>query len=646
MSTPCLPHEALSRWLAARGDHRRRAFAELIASLKDVVERGEDEEAVDVLRGAALPTLSYTEAQALARVHTVLRRNGGARSGPSCRLAVLGSFTLDQWIPLAELYLLAAGVHVQTYRAAFGTFRQDILDPQSALYAFRPDIAYLPATWRDLAHHPQLGDDEAAVEERVASEVEDWAVLWENLRRRLACLVVQDNFALPPWRLLGNHERRVAGSPGSYGAAVNDALVRAAPPHVTIHDVEYLAATVGRRTWCDDRFYHYAKMPCAPEHLVTYAHSVASVVAALRGQSRKCLVLDLDGTLWGGIIGDDGIEGIRLGQGDPEGEAFIAFQRYVKGLESRGIVLAVCSKNEDAAAREPFEEHPEMHLRLDDISCFVANWADKATNLRRIARELGLGLDSLVFADDNPVERALVRQLAPEVLVPELPGDPSDYIRALDEYRCFQVVSLVDEDLRRTRLYQANAERRGAHAQAASVDEFLRSLDMVARVEPIQPVTLQRCVQLIGRSNQFNLTTRRHSAAEVMAMLAADDWVTRTISLSDRFGDNGLISVLLARVDGPVLAIDTWLMSCRVLKRTVEHFCLNHLCALARGRGIHTILGEYIPTAKNALVRDHYAQLGFAQTQSEPDGHTWWELDLSDARRPLTTHVKEYPGDG
>jgi len=303
----------------------------------------------------------------------------------------------------------------------------------------------------------------------------------------------------------------------------------------------------------------------------------------------------------------------------------------------------VCSKNDEAVAREPFEKRPSMPLRAGDFASFVANWADKATNLRRIAKELGIGADSLVFVDDNPAERALVRQFAPDVAVPELPEDPSEYIRTLEQHRYFQAVSLVGEDLRRTEYHRANAERRRAHA-AASPEEFLHSLGMVGRIDPIQALTLERSAQLIGRSNQFNLTTRRHSAAELAAMMRDDRWITRTISLADRFGDNGLISVLLGRVEGQTLSIDTWLMSCRVLQRTVEQFLLNHLCAIARERGIRTIRGEYVPTPKNALVRDHYAELGFALARRDPDGHTWWELDVAHASQPFRTFVAENPG--
>ena len=359
------------------------------------------------------------------------------------------------------------------------------------------------------------------------------------------------------------------------------------------------------------------------------------------GLAKKCLVLDLDNTLWGGVIGDDGLGGIRLGQGDGEGEAFLAFQRYAKTLKDRGIILAVCSKNTEAIAKEVFQKHPEMVLRLDDISCFVANWNDKAANLRGIARALNIGLSSLVFADDNPAERALVRQFVPEVAVPELPHDPADYIQAIERHRYFQITSLGREDLQRAEYYRANAERQQALGGSENVEQFLESLQMVARIAPVDEVSLERTAQLINKSNQFNLTTRRRTAAEVMALLDDPAWFTCAVSLRDRFGDNGLVSVLLAKVEDDALVIDTWLMSCRVLKRDVEAMLYNHLCRWALQRGVRRIRGQYIPTAKNGIVKDHYASLGFVQSGEAADGTTSWEFVVDGGWIPCVVPIEE-----
>jgi len=621
----------LEAWLSAPDENRRAAFSTFVKALK----AGADSEAIPALRRAAVPDLDFTAAQSLCRVLKRVKHNAELPGRPM-KLAVLGGFTTKQIAPMIELFLVAGGVSVEIFEADFGTFRMEILDPTSDLHGFRPDVVWLAASRRDVARIPAPGDDADAAATLVAAEVEEWSALWQTLAARLDCTIVQNNFDPPPQRSMGNLEAGHAAGTARFFAQLNAALADAAPAHVTIHDVDHLAACAGRWAWGDDRFYFHAKMPCAPDFMVDYAHSVAALLLAVAGRAKKCLVLDLDNTLWGGVIGDDGLGGIRLGQGEASAEAFLAFQRYAKALKERGVILAVCSKNEDANAREPFEKHPEMVLKLDDISCFVANWTDKATNLRAIARQLNIGLDALVFVDDNPAERALVRQLAPEVAVPQMPDDPAGYIRALDRHRYFETTSLGSADLQRTEFYRANAERAEASTTSGSVEDFLRALDMTARIGPVDATSLERTVQLIGRSNQFNLTTRRHSAADVQRMMDAEDWLTLTVSLTDRFGDNGLISVLLGRVDAGTLIIDTWLMSCRVLKRGVEYFVLNHLAA----RGFTALRGEYIPTAKNALVRDHYAGLGFTQISKDPD---WWELLVEEDRQPMETYITEKP---
>jgi len=635
----------LEAFVCAPHQQRDGSFRELVDGLKAAAAEGRTDQVVQVLRRSIIPTLTYTSVQSLYRIYKRLPVDR-LDCPVSTDVAILGSATTTQLSQLIELCLFAAGVRGPIHEAEYGTFRQEIFDPTSDLYAAAPQIVYLATTWRDLSHCPSFGCDHAAVQERVDAEVADWATLWQTAHDRLGCQIIQDNFAPPSWRLLDNLELRHPAGLGNYITRINLALAESAPKFVAIHDVDHLAATAGRRSWSDERFYHHAKLPCAPEYLLDYAHSVASVIAAQLGRGRKCLVLDLDNTLWGGVIGDDGLGGIRLGQGNPEGEAFLAFQRYAKGLQLRGVLLAVCSKNEEATAAEVFDKHPEMVLRRDDISCFVANWADKATNLRTIAKTLNIGLDSLVFADDNPAERALVRQLAPEVAVAEMPPDPADYVATLERHRWFQLISLGAEDLKRTDYYRANAQRQRVESDFSSVQGFLESLAMEAKIGPIADATLERSVQLIGKSNQFNLTTRRYSSGDVLEMLQCPAWVTRTISLSDRFGDNGLISVLLARLEGKALRIDTWLMSCRVLKRDVEHLALNHLYELAVARGAKVIRGEYLPTAKNGLVRDHYRKLGFTLTDTDQNGRTCWELPVGGLWEPLKHFIKEIATDG
>ena len=615
--------------------------AEVAPRIRAAIAAGEVERAGALLRSVVTPALDFTAAQTLCRL---LRQLRAATPPPkkAIRLALLSSFTATQLTPVIDLFLFAAGLHAEFYLPEYGTLRQEVLDPTSGLYAAKPATVVFATGWRDLVNRPVSGQKRADTDAMIAAEVQEWSSLWLKVHDRLGCQVVQNNFDSPAWRALGNHDPRDPSGLAGFIARLNSALQDAAPPFVTIHDLDHLAASHGRWTWGDERYFHLAKIPCAPECQVDYAHSLASLVIAQQGGSKKCLVLDLDNTLWGGVIGDDGLGGIRLGQGDAEGEAFLAFQQYAKALRARGVLLAVCSKNEAHIAKEAFDKHPGMALRYEDISCFVANWTDKATNLRSIAERLNIGVNSLVFVDDNPAERALVRQMLPEVAVPELGTDPADYIRSVEQHRYFQTVSTSAEDYQRAEYYRGNAAREVAEQEAGGLNAFLASLAMVADIAPIDGPSLERSTQLVNKSNQFNLTTRRYTAAEILALTKDSAWVTVTASLTDRFGDNGLISVLLARVEESVMEIDTWLMSCRVLKRGVEQMLLNELVTDCLKRGVQRIRGTYLPTPKNGLVARHYSDLGFRAVDAPtglPEGATRWELELAE-RSPLPTFIE------
>lgn len=638
MSVVNLRNGTLERYLASTADERPAVLRELLAELRTMIGGGGVAEAAEVLRRAILPGCDYTAFQSLYRVYNAIRPH--LPVSQHTKLAVLGGFTTTQLAQAIELAVFSMGGSLELFEADYGVYRQEILDPASELYRWRPNTIFLATSWRDLGHRPSLQCTRNDVDRLVEAELADWTALWRTAHERLGCQILQNNFDRPTWRQLDNHELRHPASLWRFIGRVNEAMADAAPPYVVLHDVQSLGALAGSREWADERFFFHAKLPCAPEYLVDYAINVASIVAAQLGLGKKCLVLDLDNTLWGGVIGDDGLGGIRLGQGHAEGEAYLAFQRYAKALQQRGILLAVCSKNEDRIAKEVFEKHTEMVLRLADISCFIANWTDKAANLREIARQLNIGLNSLVFVDDNPAERALVRQLAPEVAVPELPEDPAGYIQAIEQHRYFQVISIGQDDYLRAEYYRGNAQRQQALSGSENLEDYLRSLAMVARVGPIDAGSLERSTQLINKSNQFNVTTRRRSAAEVLAIVEDPAWVTRTASLQDRFGDNGLISVVLAKVEGDALVIDTWLMSCRVLKRGVEALLCNHLCHWATERGLRRIRGRYIPTPKNELVRELFAGLGFAKLSEGGDGHAEWELLLGDGRAPLTVFIE------
>jgi len=376
------------------------------------------------------------------------------------------------------------------------------------------------------------------------------------------------------------------------------------------------------------------RMPIAADALIHLADEYVRFLLPLSGRICKALVVDLDNTLWGGVIGDDGLAGIKLGQGSAVGEAFVAIQTMALELRSRGIVLAVCSKNEEDAARLPFRDHPDMVLREDHIAVFQANWTDKAANLRAIAETLNIGVDALVLLDDNPAERMQVRDALPLVGVPELPDDPSLYPRALAAAGYFEAVAFSKEDRERADYYQANAQRAQALSASGDLGDYLASLDMVCSIGRVDPVTRPRVAQLINKSNQYNLTTRRYSENEVEAVERDATRHAVQIRLVDRFGDNGIISVIIADKGPEAWTIDTWLMSCRVLGRRVQEAVLAHLAAAAGAEGARRLVGRYIPSPKNRMVAGHYESLGFERVQATPQGETEWRLELADFVAP------------
>ena len=402
---------------------------------------------------------------------------------------------------------------------------------------------------------------------------------------------------------------------------------RALEDNVALFDLNNAASIFGLLRWHEERHWHQSKQPFAPDAFGLVAFQCARFLGAMKGTAKKCVVLDLDNTLWGGVIGDDGLDGILLGNG-AEGEAFVAFQEYLKSLVDRGILLAVCSKNEEAAAQEPFLKHPAMRLRLDDIVCFRANWENKANNLRQVAATLNIGLDSLVFVDDNPCERELVRSLVPEVTVPEMPADPSEYPATLASGCYFEAAFLSKEDMAKTRQYQENAQRETARGVASDIGEFLRDLEMEADCGPADTFYLPRMTQLLAKTNQFHPTTTRTSEAELTA-LAADPraWV-HWFSLRDRFGDHGLVSVVVLRLEDDAMAIDSWAMSCRVFSRGLEELIFLEIARASRNLGVRRLIGRYLPTSKNQSVANLYERLGFTFDGPEGAG-TRWVLNLS-----------------
>lgn len=550
------------------------------------------------------------------------RKLHGSSSEGALRVAVLGSYTTTQFTKLLPMTLGRQAFESEIYESAYGQVDQEILHSGSELYRFRPDIVVI--VLHEGAMH--LSECSASPKDDVATEVARWTNLWSILRSRTNARIVQHNIAVSSFVSMGHLSARVPGSRYRMLHAVNAQLGEHAGADVSIVDCERLSAWIGKQKYFDPRYWHLSKQAVALEALPLLVKHTASVISAGMGRNRKCLVLDLDNTLWGGVIGEDGVAGIVLGQG-AEGEAYIAFQEYVLGLKRKGVILAVCSKNNHADAIEPFRNHPDMRLSLNDFAIFVANWSPKAENIQMIAEHLNLGLDAFAFIDDNPVECAAVRQALPDVDVIQLPPDPADFVRTLAEYLCFESAWLTQDDANRTAQYQARAQAHQLEAEASSIEEFHSALLMEAVVSPFHVIDLPRIAQLVGKTNQFNVTTKRHSVAQLQDFMQRPECVHLSLRLRDRLADHGLVGVIIALQEGSSLVIDTWLMSCRVMGRTVEAAMLSVLCREAKLRHCTAIVGTYVPTEKNAAAATVYGQYGFVLTEHASD-HSVWHYDL------------------
>ena len=578
------------------------------------------------------------------RLDRLIRRHHGDEPPPGLptrpvRLAVLGSATTVHLLAPIRVAAARRNIWLTAFEGEYGQYRHELADPGSALHRFRPDVVLLAFD----ARYITAGLDAAAGEEAAAIALEDALTTmrhcWQLARETLGAAVIQQAVLPTLPALMGGNEQRLPGSRARMVARLNAAL-RAEADAAGVHllALDEAAARDGIGEWHDPVLWHRAKQEVTPVAAPVYGDLVARIVAALQGRSSKCLVLDLDNTLWGGVIGDDGVEGISIGQGSALGEAFLSVQEHALSLARRGVILAVCSKNDESNALAAFETHPEMLLRRDDISAFVANWDDKATNLRRIARELNIGIDSLVFLDDNPFERNLVRSELPEVAVPEVPDDdPALMAQVLADAGYFEALSLTEEDRERTRQYQANRERAALEdASGTDLPSYLRSLAMRLIWRRFDRIGLGRVTQLINKTNQFNLATRRYTEEGVLAVMADPLAFGLQLRLTDRFGDNGIISIVIGRMEpGGVCRIDTWLMSCRVLGRGVEEATLALVVAQARELGATTLIGEYVPTAKNGMVAEHYAKLGFTEHEALPHGGSVARLALHDFEPPV-----------
>jgi FkbH-like protein len=556
------------------------------------------------------------------------------------RIAVLSGTTTNELVDLLEILLLQSGFRPTFHQGEYGRFYEDaVLEPES-IEVFKPDLVYIHTCSRNIIGFPPVSCTNDGLSAFLESELNRYRSIWSSLRATVGRQIIQNNFEPPLNAVLGNLD---SVNPGGATRFINEmnslfALEARSNSGLTIQDLSAISSNVGLTHWSDpERWYRY-KIANTIEGSFAIASSIASLVRAMFGRTRKVLVLDLDNTLWGGVIGDDGVDKIVLGRETPIAEAYTAFQEYCLSLRERGVLLAVCSKNNEETAKLGFG-HPDSVLKLEHFSSFKANWEPKYENILKIAEELQLGVDSLVFVDDNPAERDIVEAQIAGIAVPDVGSDVTRYASIIEFNRYFEQLSLGKEDLVRAKLYEENAQRTSLERKFSNYGEYLDSLEMTAEVDIFHSTYVERIAQLTNKSNQFNLTTRRYTTAEIQAMLSSDKHIGLYGKLTDRFGENGLVSVVLGSIDHRELHLDLWLMSCRVLKRDMELAMLDGLVERARDRRVEVLYGYYLPTPKNGMVADHYAKLGFSLISTNDQGASVWSLDITNYGA-LSRHIK------
>lgn len=574
----------------------------------------------------------------LERAGRLIARHLEQRGDTATRVLLLGQCTTSWLVPALTAVAWGDRRPLDVVDADYDNIVQELAKASD----LSSQVVVLLPWNRDLiAPSEPVGDErderiEQRIEERVDDAMGTWRLAWSLLAERGAPRLIQVGYDWVSRGALGGHLGAISGDLALI-RAMNDRLRSELPPEAVFVDLAEISGQMGRESFYDPRRYHWTRQPFSEQGAVRVAEHLCAAIRAATTGPRKVLVLDLDDTLWGGVVGELGPLGIALGE-SPEGEAFRDFQLEVAKLARRGIVLAVASKNNPDDAAEPFEKNPDMALSLDDFAAFEACWDPKDAMLRHIALQLRLGLEDFVFFDDNPAERELIRQALPEVTVVDVPEDPAEYVRALERGLYFEARSLTDADRTRTVQYKTERKRRALQTSAPSLDGYLDSLEMRGAVEVVDDTSMQRVVQLLGKTNQWNLTTRRLSEAELRAHLEAPGSIGLTLRMVDRFGDYGLISLILAERAGDVLRITDWLMSCRVIDRTAEHFLFGELLARARNAGVLTLEAEYRPTRKNSMVAELYPELGFAITSEKGDDErTTYRLSLAESKTPKTS---------
>lgn len=555
---------------------------------------------------------------------------------PTVKVALMGDCATQLLATAIRGYGAEVGINIQMFDVDYNQIKIQAMDAESELYQSHPEYIVIQMCSEKLFE--RYCETSVSHRENFADQVaEEIQLVWKQISHFSQSRVLQFDFVELDDRVFGNYGLKLSSSFLFQLRKLNLLLMKmaASMSHVFLLELSSIQNQMGRKKFFDEKYYYSAKVPLSLDALPSAAKCVLDCILALRGRVKKCVVLDLDNTLWGGVIGDDGLSGIQIGELGT-GHAFTDFQLWLRELKRRGVILTVCSKNNEETAKEPFEKHPEMVLKLDDISMFVANWDDKASNIRKIQQTLNLGMDSFVFLDDNPFERNMVKSLIPDITVPDLPEDPAQYLSYLQSLNLFETASYSEEDEKRTEQYQAEIGRTALQEKFDSVDDYLKSLDMAAQAKSFDAFHTLRIAQLTQRSNQFNLRTIRYSEGDIERIAADKNYITIYFTLRDKFGDHGLISVvILERRDQGVLFVNTWLMSCRVLKRGMEEFIVNTIFKLAKEYGYQKVIGEYLKTPKNAMVEHLYEKMGFRTL-----GNGLFEAEVS-SYVPQQTFIKE-----
>lgn len=557
------------------------------------------------------------------------------------RIAILGGSTTNDVQDFMELFLLNEGLKPSFYASEYGKYWEDGVFENEELKAFDPQIIYIHTSSRNITEWPEPDASEADTLQLLDSQFAHFEQLWESLGSRYGCTVIQNNFDRPLYRLLGNQDICKPGGGSYFVHLLNDRLYKYARSHDNffIHDIDFLSADYGLAAWHDAQSWNLYKSAFALAAGPAFAYSLTRIIKSLMGKNKKALSLDLDNTMWGGIVGDDGVENLEIGNETAVGQSYLAFQQYLKELKKLGVILTVNSKNDEQNAIDGLN-HPDGAIRPADFIEIKANWNPKDMNLAETADDIGIGIDSFVFVDDNPAERSKINMQYPEVSTPAF-ASPDECIAVIDHAAFFETLAVTGDDAKRNEMYKANVSRKNQERQFADYDDYLRSLDMHASISDFDPLHISRIAQLTNKTNQFNLTTKRITEAEMKQMASDDRLIRLSGRLVDKFGDNGLISVVIGRIDDDeVLNVELWLMSCRVLKRGMEQAMFDELVRRCRERGVKTIKGYYYPTAKNGMVKELYGELGFTKESEDAEGNAVWTFSIDDDYSNKNTIIK------